>query len=112
MLGISIDLLALVDAEIVKNNGVPGVFIPIEYNGNLVERNGRLSLYTSFSLHRSKSKRYDYKGFQVVPEECKDAILETAKRPAYCIWGFVPHEKNVVGESDFNAIVNEKEASE
>lgn len=89
---ISIDLLKLIGAEPMERNRVPGVFIPLVPNTQVVYGKKGMAAYVSIFVSSVKSlKPFDYRGRISIPEEHKDRYLETdtlIKRNPTVAWGW------------------------
>ena len=104
MIRLTVDLMRLRDSEIVKKNGIPGVFVPIVPNCSLkLNHNGSTSAYVEVCMYEAKSTRFEFKGMQVIPEENRDYALSNGVIRKACAWGFTGTK--TVNEDDFNRIV-------
>lgn len=109
---VTTDLLSLPGAELVKKEGVLGVYIPIEPGINLVSFKGEAKalLEMTYSPNKNKKKKYAHRGSLVTPVKFRDkALAPGAHVPRHRFFSWVwTNDSKVVGQADFYDIINEE----
>lgn len=110
---VTVDLAGLVNAELISNDGIPGVFIPFEPNCTVkYDKSGRHA-YVAFRLWPARpNKQYSHTGTQIIPQKYADKFLSDPRyagkqeRVAYLWSGDGDRESGgLVTEADFEKIV-------